>query len=98
MSIVIAILAVICGLGLIAHWVDGPERARRPRPRYRPWAEVWPIVGREVFGLFLGWGVRTAPREPTPRLDAEIIPFRRAPKPTHEAEIIPFPRPPRGRG
>jgi hypothetical protein len=82
MSVLIGIAVGILCLGLIAAWFDQRERARRPQPRYRPWAEVWPIVAREVFGGFVGWGIRTS---------------RRKPKPVQPAEVIAFPRSPRGR-
>ena len=75
MSVLIGITVGIFCLGLIVAWFDQRERARRPQPRYRPWAEVWPIVAREVFGGFVGWGVRTAPRKPKPTQPADVIPF-----------------------
>lgn len=78
MTIVIGIVVGIFCLGLVAAWLDEPERARRPQPRYRPWAEVWPIVAREVFGGFVGWGIRSAPRRSKPAQPAEVIPFPRA--------------------
>jgi hypothetical protein len=80
----IVILAGIFCLGLIAAWLDEPERARRPEPRYRPWAEVWPIVLREVFGVFLGWGIRTAPRKPKPAQPAEVIAFPQSRRPPRQ--------------
>ena len=80
MSVAIGIVGGIFCLGLLAAWLDGPERARRPQPRYRPWSEVWPIVAREVFGGFVGWGIRTAPHKSQPTQPAEVIPFPRSPR------------------
>jgi hypothetical protein len=84
MIVLIGIAVGIFCLGLVAAWCDERERPRRPQPRYRPWAEVWPIVVREVFGVFVGWGIRTAPRKPKPVQPAEVIPFpqssRRSPR------------------
>jgi len=75
MSILIGIVVGIFCLGLVAAWIDQRERARQPKRRYRPWAEVWPIVAREVFGGFVGWGVRTVPKRPKPKQPADVIPF-----------------------
>ena len=80
MSVLITIAVCIFCLGLIAAWCDQRERAHRPKPRYRPWAEVWPIVAGEVFGGFVGWGIRTARRKPKPTQPADVIAFPRSPR------------------
>lgn len=79
MNVLVGFGAGIAILGLVIACFDQRERARRPRPRYRPWAEVWPIVIREVFGGFVGWGIRAAPRKPRPTQPAEVIFFPRMP-------------------
>jgi hypothetical protein len=80
MNVVIGVTVGIFCLGLVVAWFDQRERARRPQLRYRPWSEVWPIVAHEVFGAFVGWGIRASPRKSKPVQPAEVIPFPRSPR------------------